>query len=129
MSNPRAVSRLKDPGQRSRPATAFYSEVLDIEMKTFEEGHTKVALFPVAGKHDFPVVPGPWSPAPATPGAPTARCSTSTAYADLTVVLDRVTAAIGTIARDKTAIGEHGFMGIFLYTEGPHRCRQRRVAG
>lgn len=37
---------------------------------------------------------------------------------DLSVVMNRVAAAGGTVALEKTSIGENGFMGFFIDTEG-----------
>jgi uncharacterized protein len=104
------------PVKDLKRAITFYSKVLGIEMQIMEMGPTKMACFPYE--------PGAVSGAltvskdlkPSTEGT----LIYLSGGEDLSVPLKRVKAAGGKVIKDKTSIGEHGFMAIFQDTEGNH---------
>lgn len=118
MSNPHSVTWFEIPVSDLARATAFYSKVLDIEMSGVDFGGAKMSLFPVAGKHDYPVVHGALvAGRDYTPG-PNGPLLYLNGGSDLAVALGRVETAGGKVVTPKTSIGEHGFMAIFVDTEG-----------
>lgn len=118
MTNPHSVTWFEIPVNDLARATAFYSKVLDLEMSGVTFGETKMSLFPVAGEHDFPVVHGALVAGQGYEPGPSGALLYLNGGADLAVPLGRVEAAGGKVLTGKTAIGEHGFMAVFLDTEG-----------
>jgi hypothetical protein len=118
MSNPHSVTWFEIPVNDLARATAFYSKVLDIEMSGIDFGPSKMSLFPVAGEHDFPVVHGALVAGESYEPGPNGPLIYLNGGADLSIPLGRVAAAGGSVVVDKTSLGEHGFMAIFLDTEG-----------
>lgn len=95
-------------------AAKFYETVLESKLERAEFGPTKMAIFPIEGKgvHGA-LVQGP-DYTPATNG-PLLYLNGGK---DLTGPLSRITAAGGKVLQPKTAIGQHGFMALFVDTEG-----------
>ena len=118
MSNPHSVSWFEIPVNDLARATAFYSKVLDLEMSGVDFGPNKMSLFPVAGTHDFPVVHGALVAGEGYEPGPNGPLLYLNGGSDLAVPLARVADAGGKVVLDKVAIGDHGFMAIFLDTEG-----------
>lgn len=97
-------------------AKKFYSQVFDYEFQDIPFGDAQMSFFP--GKMENPgaagsLFKGPMA-VPSTEGV--------TIYIeinpDLQSAIDRVEEAGGKILLQKTSIGEFGFMGYFLDTEG-----------
>jgi len=97
-------------------AMKFYSTVMSIELKQLEIGPNKQA--------NFPFVPGVASGSLKETKAGEPRAAGTMVYLnggeDLSVPLAHIEAAGGTIIKNKTRIGENGFMAIFKDTEGNH---------
>jgi predicted enzyme related to lactoylglutathione lyase len=98
-------------------ATAFYEKVFEVSLQQVDFGRMLMAWFPNAGE-DVPGATGTLikqeSYVPSEEGTMVYFYSE-----DVKNELDRVVSAGGTIYMDKTMISpEHGFMGVFLDTEG-----------
>lgn len=112
MSN--AINWFELPTTDLNRAIDFYNQVLDADLQTMEMGPTIMAFFPsteqgvggalVYGDGNKPSAEG------------------TLAYLnggdDLETRLSRVEAAGGKVLTPKTSIGENGFIGIFMDTEG-----------
>ncbi|HEY8377482.1 MAG TPA: VOC family protein, partial [Nannocystis sp.] len=98
-------------------ATRFYSQVLDVKLAPMEFGPHKMAIFP-GGEPGENIVHGALVQGEGyTPGGDGPLVYLNGGD-DLAAPLARVEAAGGRVVMPKTAIGEHGFMAIFLDTEG-----------
>ena len=97
-------------------AMKFYSTVMSVELKSMEIGPNKQA--------NFPFVPGVASGALKESKGNEPSATGLMVYLnggeDLSIPLERVEAAGGTIFKSKTRLGENGFMAIFKDTEGNH---------
>lgn len=99
-------------------ATRFYATVLGTELATSEFGPHKMAIFPGGGSPEENVVHGALVQGEGyTPGADGPMIYLSGGD-DLAGPLSRIEAAGGQVIQSKMSIGEHGFMAIFLDTEG-----------
>jgi hypothetical protein len=95
-------------------AKKFYETVFDIEMEQIEMMGTQMLMFPSQSpKSGGALVKSP-DHKPSTEG--------SVIYLNgnpnLQLVLDRIESAGGKVTMPKTSIGENGYMGFFLDTEG-----------
>jgi len=95
-------------------AKKFYETVFDIEMEQIEMMGTQMVMFPSQSpKSGGALVKSP-DHKPSTEG--------SVIYLNgnpnLQLVLDRIESAGGKVTMPKTSIGENGYMGFFLDTEG-----------
>lgn len=98
-------------------ATRFYSQVLAVQLAPMDYGPHKMAVFP-AGEAGEDIVHGALVQGEGyTPGADGPLVYLNGGD-DLAVPLARIEAAGGRVVMPKTAIGSHGFMAIFLDTEG-----------
>lgn len=104
------------PVKNLERAMEFYSTVMSVELKSIEIGSSKQA--------NFPFVPGVASGSlkESKENAPSAAGTMVylNGGEDLSEPLARVEAAGGTIVKNKTRIGENGFMAIFKDTDGNH---------
>lgn len=95
-------------------ATAFYERILAITLKPETCGECAMSVFPYAE-------PGPGGALVAMPQLQP-RDNGTLVYLhggdDLTQVLSRIPAAGGEIAMPKTAIGDIGFIALFIDSEG-----------
>lgn len=99
-------------------AMKFYGAVLGVKLEESEFGPTKMAVFPVEGGAPQDVVHGAlvkgddYQPGSAGP------IVYLNGGEDLAGPLGRVEAAGGKVLVPKMSIGPHGFMAVFLDTEG-----------
>ncbi len=97
-------------------AMKFYSQVMSVELKSLQIGPNKQA--------NFPFTPGVASGSLKESKGVEPSAMGTMVYInggeDLSIPLARVEAAGGTIIKNKTRIGENGFMAIFKDTEGNH---------
>ncbi len=102
------------PVQNLDRAMKFYSTVMSVELKSMEIGPNKQA--------NFPFTPGVASGSLKESKEVEPNAVGTMVYLnggeDLSVPLARVEAAGGKIVKEKTRIGENGFMAIFKDTEG-----------
>ena len=112
MSN--AINWFEIPAADFNRAVKFYSEVLDFEMQTLEMGDAQRGFFPSKDKGVGGCVSYGNGQKPNAEG--------STVYLnggdDLSTPLSRVEKAGGSIVMPKTAIGENGYIALFMDTEG-----------
>ena len=115
MFNPNPVGWFEIPVTDMQRARHFYHQVLAIEFEQMEMGPDVMAMFPfdhaMAGCSGA-LVKGPdYEP-----------CSKGTMVyfeiPEVTAVLTRVTHAGGKVLVEKTSIGEYGYIGVFLDSEG-----------
>jgi hypothetical protein len=96
-------------------AIRFYETILKVKLQTFPESGMKMAMFP------FDMEKGVGGAitqmAGCSPGAGGTIVYLN-AEGDLDGVLDRTAKAGGSIIKPRTAIGEHGFIGIIKDTDG-----------
>ena len=97
-------------------AMKFYSTVMSVELKPMEIGPNKQASFPFAPS----VASGSLKETKGSEPSAAGTMVYLNGGEDLSVPLARVEAAGGTIVKNKTRIGENGFMAIFKDTEGNH---------
>lgn len=98
-------------------ASRFYGQVLDVKLAPMEFGPHKMAVFP-GGEAGENVVHGALVQGEGyTPGADGPMVYLN-AGDDLAGPLSRVEAAGGRVLAPKMGLGQHGFMAIFLDTEG-----------
>lgn len=98
-------------------ATRFYAQVLDTKLEPMAFGPHKMAIFP-GGKGGENIVHGALVQGEGyTPGGDGPLLYLNGGD-DLAVPLARVEAAGGRVVQPKMGIGSHGFMAIFLDTEG-----------
>lgn len=95
-------------------AKTFYQKVMDVDMQTMEQGPNKLAFFPFApGSASGALIEGPDS-LPSDRGA----VIYLNGGKDLSVPLERVKTAGGTVLMEKTQIGEFGFSARFKNLDG-----------
>jgi predicted enzyme related to lactoylglutathione lyase len=108
-----AVHWFEIPATDLQRAVRFYNQVLGLDMSPFEMFNCQMAMFPAEGGVGGAVI----QQAGCLPGA-----SGTVVYLDcgpdLSIPLEKVAAAGGTVVMPKTSIGEHGFCAQFLDTEG-----------
>ncbi|MEN8768826.1 MAG: VOC family protein [Candidatus Arcticimaribacter sp.] len=113
MSN--IIHWIEIPTQNIERAAAFYSTILDIDMKVMEAMGMKTSFFP----HTDPAQSGAClMQGPNYQPSDKGTIVYLNGGKDLQAALDRVEAAGGKIALPKTSIGQNGFMAHFLDTEG-----------
>jgi uncharacterized protein len=115
MFNPNPVGWFEIPVLDLQRARHFYHHVFAVEFEIIEMGADVMAMFPfdhaMAGCSGA-LVQGPdYEP-----------CSTGTmvyfACADVAPTLEKVSHGGGTVLLGKTSIGEHGYIAVFLDSEG-----------
>ncbi len=96
-------------------ARKFYSAIYDFEMPANTMGESELGFFPVQPKHiGGAIIKGPGS----VPGQ-TGTLVYLNGGEDLSVMLQKIESAGGTILSEKTPIApEFGFFALFLDTEG-----------
>jgi predicted enzyme related to lactoylglutathione lyase len=100
-------------------AAKFYGQVLGVVLETTAFGDDRMAFFPASGAGgDADVVHGALVQGPGYEPGDKGPLLYLNGGADLATPLARVAAAGGKVVLEKTAIGKHGWMGIFLDTEG-----------
>lgn len=110
-----AINWFEIPATDIERAVQFYSTVLDFKLEIFTENGSPMAFLPAAEED-------------ATGGALVAGEGYTPSQEgtlvylngreDLAPMLDRVEGAGGKVFMPKTSIGEHGFIGMFVDTEG-----------
>ena len=112
MSN--AINWFEIPAADFNRAVKFYGEVLGAELQNMKMGDTDMAFFPTKDNGVGGCVVHGNGQKPTADG--------STVYLnggdDLSVPLNRVEKAGGSIVLPKTSIGENGFFALFMDTEG-----------
>ncbi len=99
-------------------AAAFYGGLLDAELTVEQYGPVAMAVFPADGDAPGTVVHGALVQGDGyAPGAQGALVYFDGGE-DLAVPLARVEGLGGRVVQPKTPIGDHGFMAVFLDTEG-----------
>jgi uncharacterized protein len=101
---------VKDLGR----AIEFYSKMLSIDMKAVEYGPTKMAFFPF----NEDSVSGALVADDENRSSEKGTLIYLNGGEDLSTPLSRIASAGGKILQEKMSIGEHGFVAIFLDTEG-----------
>jgi len=102
------------PTQDINRAVRFYNRVLGVEMATMDMMGCQMAMFPCgAGSVGGALI----QHEEAKPSA-TGTVVYFNGGDDLSAPLGRVEAAGGKVVMPKTSIGEHGFCGVFLDSEG-----------
>ena len=112
MSN--AISWFELPTIDFDRATKFYSEILGESLQFMEMGPAKMGFFPSSENGVGGCIIGGDGSKPSTEGALVYLNGGS----DLTQPLSRVEKSGGKVLQEKTSIGEHGYFGVFLDTEG-----------
>lgn len=111
-----AVHWFEIPTQDLSRALRFYNRVLGLEMAAFDMMGCPMAMFPCD------MAEGGVGGALIQYEGAVPSATGSMVYLDggddLSVPLGRVEAAGGKITMPKTSIGEHGFCGVFIDTEG-----------
>lgn len=97
-------------------AMKFYSTVMSVELNSMQIGPGKQANFPFAPG----VASGSLRESKENEPSATGTMVYLNGGNDLSVPLARVEAAGGTIIKNKTRIGDNGFMAVFKDTEGNH---------
>lgn len=111
-----AISWFDLPARDIERATKFYNEILQIKMEPVASMDGRASFFP----YDAPlavggsIVDSKWY----TPSESAGPMIYLDAGDDLSPVLDRVEGAGGKVLVPKTGIGEHGFIGVLLDSEG-----------
>ncbi|SRR5690606_14067133 len=96
-------------------AVKFYSTIFDIEMQRMEGPGTQSAFFPMQPEG----VGGALTQGDGyTPSASAGAVVFLNGGDDLSRALDKVEAAGGQIVQPKTGIGEHGYVALFIDSEG-----------
>lgn len=95
-------------------ATAFYERILAIKLKRDVCGDSALAIFPYAE----PNAGGALVAMPQLQPRDNGTLVYLHGGDDLTAVLERIPAAGGQVAMPKTAIGEIGFIALFIDSEG-----------
>lgn len=113
-----AISWFEIPATDLARAQKFYETIFDIDLIVMDFPNIKMRMFPLEdmmGVGGAVVESGGFHKPSATDG-PLIYLNGNP---DLQIVLDKVTAAGGTIAVPKTEISpDYGYMGVFLDTEG-----------
>ena len=112
MSN--AINWFELPSKNFNRAVKFYSQVIGQDLQPMDANDIKMAFFPTTDNGVGGCVVHGNGSKPSAEG--------SLVYLnggeDLGIPLSRVEAAGGKVVMPKTAIGENGFMAIFMDTEG-----------
>lgn len=95
-------------------AVAFYSRVMNVDLKVESWGPISMAVFPIKGEgvHGALVKGDEYQPSDKGP------VLYLNGGDDCAAPLGRVAAAGGKVLKEKFSIGQHGFIGFFLDTEG-----------
>jgi hypothetical protein len=103
-------------------ATAFYNEVMGVELDVVEYGPTKMAIFPLdeGDEQERDRVHGALVQGDGYVPSEDGTRLYLNGGEDLAAPLARVEAAGGQIVQPKTSIGSHGFVATFRDTEGNH---------
>ena len=112
MSN--AINWFELPANNFERAVKFYSEVLDAELQSMDQPNMKMAFFPTKEKGVGGCVTHGNGNKPQSEGALVYLNGGN----DLAAPLQRVEKAGGKVVMPKTAIGENGFIAIFMDPEG-----------
>lgn len=112
MSN--AINWFELPSNDFQRAVKFYSEILGEELQPMDNPQMKMAFFPTKDNGVGGCVTHGNGNKPQTEGALVYLNGGD----DLSVSLGRVEAAGGQVVMPKTNIGENGFIGMFMDTEG-----------
>ena len=102
------------PANDFQRATQFYNQVLNAELQLFNNGQFDMAFFPTKDNGVGGCVTYGNGNKPNAEGTLVYLNGGN----DLADPLSRVEQAGGTVVMPKTAIGENGFMAIFIDTEG-----------
>jgi uncharacterized protein len=96
-------------------AKAFYEFVFDLSLEIHEVGSLRMAWFPMEDK-----APGATGSLVETASYTPARDGVLIYFSveDIEATLKKVTEKGGTLLQPKTSIGEYGFVGYFLDSEG-----------
>src|SRR5262245_3817894 len=114
MATTSAIHWFEIPTQDLSRAVRFYNRVLGIEMAAINPNGCPMAMFPCGSGG----VGGALIQHPETAPSKSGTLVFLDGGQDLSVSLNKVEAAGGKVLMPKTSIGEHGFCGIFLDTEG-----------
>jgi len=112
-----AINWFEIPAKNFERAKGFYEAVFDTQFETMamEEMGKNMAFFPADWENG---IGGGIASGPGYEVSETGALIYLNGGDDLSVPLARVEKAGGKITVPKTAIGEHGFMGQFIDTEG-----------
>lgn len=112
MSN--AINWFEIPAADFKRAVKFYGEVLSTELQVMKMGENDLGFFPTTDNGVGGCIAAGENHKPSAEG--------STVYLnggeDLSAPLSRVEAAGGNVIMPKTAIGENGYIAMFMDTEG-----------
>lgn len=114
-SHPNPVGWFEIPAVDLAASQKFYQAILHTEFTILEMPPYTMAMF--AAEHSQPGCGGALVVGPET----VPSSSGTTVYfqsEDCAAVINRVAAAGGTVLMEKTSIGEHGFIGMFLDPAG-----------
>ena len=115
-SETNAINWFEIPANDISRAKTFYESIFEIKMQEMEMPGMKYAMFPfdpVKAK-----VAGGLAQSPMHTPSLTGAIIYLNANPDLQKILDRIEKAGGKITMQKTSIGQNGFMGVFIDTEG-----------
>lgn len=112
-----AISWFEIPSTDLSRATKFYETIFDITLTPLETPEIKMRLFPLEDMMGVggAIVDSGGFHKPSSTDGPLLYLN---ANPDVQNVLDKVEAAGGKIIVPKMSIGEYGFMGAFIDTEG-----------
>jgi predicted enzyme related to lactoylglutathione lyase len=113
-----AISWFEIPSTDLARATKFYETIFDIKLNPLDLPEIKMRLFPLEDNMNGvggAIVDSSGFHKPSSTDGPLLYLN---ANPDVQNVLDKVEAAGGKIIVSKMAIGEYGFMGAFIDTEG-----------
>lgn len=113
-----AISWFEIPAIDINRAQKFYETIFEIEMIPMDMPDIQMRMFPL--DDNMTQVGGALAKTDGfhKPSATDGPLIYLNANPDVQTILDRVPAAGGSIVVPKMAIGEYGFMGVFLDTEG-----------
>lgn len=111
-----AVNWFEIPVTDMPRAKAFYERIFEIKMEEMQNTDMKYAMFPFDPRNAK--IAGGLAQSPMHVPSGAGSLIYLNANPDLQIVLDRVTAAGGTVKMQKTSIGPNGFMAIFNDSEG-----------
>ena len=95
-------------------ATAFYERILGVALSPEQCGECEMSIFPYVEGHPSGALDRMAPMTPQDNGTLVYLCAGD----DLAPVLARVEEAGGKVALPKTSIGEHGFIALFIDSEG-----------
>ncbi len=112
-----AISWVEIPSTDLTRATKFYETIFDITLTPLDIAEIKMRMFPLEDMMGVggAVVDSGGFHKPSSTDGPLVYLN---ANPDVQNVLDKVAAAGGKIVVPKMSIGEYGFMGVFIDTEG-----------